>query len=98
MHVCAPVCAHTHMCAYVCVRVISEIKHPFQDFCYLTNHSYFIYPLIRLNFHHVGLFSSCDMSKCGVCDCMNQIEIVDLQLSEGYAAHSDWATIHFKMF
>ena len=35
-----------------------------------------------------------DVAKSGACDRFNQIAIVDLNLSEGYAAHSDWATIH----
>ena len=31
-HVCVLVCAYVHVCEYVCACVISEIKHPFQDF------------------------------------------------------------------
>ena len=39
-----------------------------------------------------------DVAKSGACDRVNQIVIVDLHLSEGYAVHSDWVMIHFKIF
>ena len=39
-----------------------------------------------------------DVAKFVAWDCINQIAIIDLHLSEGYVAHSDWVTIYFKMF
>ena len=54
--VCACVCAFAHGCACVHVCVISEIKHSFQSFCYLTNYACLTYMLNHKNLCHVGLF------------------------------------------
>ena len=80
----------------------SETKYPFKDFHYFTNHSYVICLSSCLKFHHVGLFClflcAGDMMKCRAYDNVNQIVIVDLHLSEGYAVHSDWVMIHLECF
>ena len=58
---------HVHMraCAgvRVCVCVINENKHPFQEFLYLINDTILLYPLIHHNFRHAGLFSSFFMRR-----------------------------------
>ena len=46
VRICALVCACVHMCTHVFACVISDIKHPFQDFCEFTNHLYFTYLLL----------------------------------------------------
>ena len=38
-----------------------------------------------------------DVMKSGAYDRMNQIGIINLHLGEGYATHSDWVKIRFKM-
>ena len=73
--VCARVCACDQVCANVCACVISEIKHPFQDFCLVISHILYTgrFTLIFAMWDYLCLFLRVgDVAHSRACDRVNK--------------------------